>query len=150
MYKYTNISYMDKERRQETILDLVDREKISSQERLRKKLLKLGFKATQATLSRDLRELNIVKTTTDNGNYKYTTLDNWAGLPILGCEASGNLLVLRTEPGMAPAVAYKVDALKLPEILGTVAGEDTLLVVVAEECDARKVRKELWKKVQAE
>ena len=140
---------MKKDLRQRAILELIGREDISSQETLRKRLTKFGFRATQATLSRDLRELNVVKTSADRGSYKYTILDNWSGLPILGCEVSGNLLVLRTEAGMAPAVAYKVDGLELPEILGTVAGEDTLLVVVAEQRDTRKVKKELWRRIQS-
>jgi transcriptional regulator of arginine metabolism len=135
---------MDKRERQQVILRLIESERISSQERLRKKLVKLGFAVTQATLSRDLRELNVVKSATDDGAYKYTVMDSWMGLPIRQCEASGNLLVVRTDAGMAPAVAYRIDELEIPGVLGTVAGEDTLLVVVAEGYDARGVRRELW------
>jgi len=150
MYKYTFLLNMYKEQRQQAILNLLESKSISSQEVLRDNLYKIGFRATQATLSRDLRELNVVKTTTDRGDYKYTIIDSWAGLPILGCEASGNLLVLRTEAGMAAAVAYRVDDLKLASVLGTVAGEDTILVVIAEGHDARKVRKQLWTRIQVE
>lgn len=141
---------MEKKQRQQAILALVEREQISSQEELRFKLKEMGFAVTQATLSRDLRELNVVKTPGENGEYKYTILDHWAGLPVRRCEVSGNLLVLRTEPGMAPALAYRVDDLALPEILGTVAGEDTLLVVLVEGCDAWKVKKKLWQEIQAQ
>ena len=130
------------------ILELVGRVNVSSQENLRKRLGKLGFEVTQATLSRDLKELNVVKTTSDVGEYKYAILDEWAGFQVATCEVSGNLLVLHTEPGMAPIVAYRIDAMRLTGILGTVAGEDTLLVVVAEGHDARKVRTDLWKGVQ--
>lgn len=140
--------YREKEKRHQTILDLVDRSNISSQENLRKRLEKLGFEVTQATLSRDLKELNMVKTTGEDGEYKYATLDEMPGFQITRCDISGNLLVLHTDPGMAPAVAYRVDALRLAGILGTVAGEDTLLVVVGEGYDARKVRKDLWQGVQ--
>ncbi len=140
--------YTEKEKRHQSILDLVDRSNISSQENLRKRLGKLGFKVTQATLSRDLKELNVVKTTGDDGEYKYATLDEIPGFQVTSCDISGNLLVLHTEPGMAPAVAYRVDALRLAGILGTVAGEDTLLVVVEEGYDSRKVRKDLWQGVQ--
>ncbi len=59
-----------------------------------------------------------------------------------------NLLVFQTEPGLAPAVAYKIDGLQLGSIVGTVAGENTLLAVVAAGHDARKVRKELWNRIQ--
>ena len=135
---------MDKRERQQAILRLISAERVSSQERLRRKLEKLGFVVTQATLSRDLRELSVVKTATDDGAYKYTVMDSWMGLPIRGCEVSGNLLVVRTDAGMAPAVAYRIDELDIPGVLGTVAGEDTLLVVVAEGFDARGVRRELW------
>lgn len=140
---------MDKETRQQAILELVGRQNVSSQEQLRRKLSRLGFRVTQATLSRDLKELNVVKAASDGGKYKYTVLDTWRGLPVRSCQASGNLLILHTEAGMAPAVAYKIDDLQIPGILGTVAGEDTLLAVVAEGHESRKVRKELWKRVQS-
>ena len=130
------------------MLDLVDRTNISSQENLRKRLGKLGFEVTQATLSRDLKELNVVKTTGEDGEYKYAIMDDMPGFQITSCDISGNLLVLHTDPGMAPAVAYRVDALRLAGIVGTVAGEDTLLVVVGEGHDARRVRKDLWQGVQ--
>ena len=139
---------MDKEKRQRTILDLLNFQDISSQTKLRNSLKKLGFNVTQATLSRDLRELNVVKRTSRNGQYKYTIPENRKEFSVLRCEVSGNLLVLQTEPGLAPAVAYKVDGLNLDSILGTVAGENTLLAVVAEGYDAREVRKELWRSIQ--
>ncbi len=148
MYKYTYIVYTEKEKRHQAILDLVDRSNISSQENLRKRLEKLDFEVTQATLSRDLKELNLVKTTGDDGEYKYATMEEMPGFQITSCDISGNLLVLHTDPGMAPAVAYRVDALRLAGILGTVAGEDTLLVVVGEGYDTHKVRKDLWQGVQ--
>ncbi len=140
--------YREKEKRHQAILDLVDRTSISSQENLRKRLGTLGFEVTQATLSRDLKELHVVKTTSEDGEYKYAIMEDMPGFQITGCDVSGNLLVLHTEPGMAPAVAYRVDALRLAGILGTVAGEDTLLVVVAEGYDIGKVRKDLWQGVQ--
>ncbi|MEE8161519.1 MAG: ArgR family transcriptional regulator [Acidobacteriota bacterium] len=139
---------MNKEQRQQAILDLIYRDDISSQEKLRKRLVATGFDVTQATLSRDLRELSVVKKSSQEGKYKYTILNNWEGLSVLRCEVSGNLLVFQTEPGLAPAVAYKIDGLQLGSILGTVAGENTLLAVVAEGHDARKVRKELWNRIQ--
>ncbi len=140
--------YREKEKRHQAILDLVDRTNISSQENLRKTLGKIGFEVTQATLSRDLKELYVVKTTGEDGEYKYAIMEEMPGLQISSCDISGNLLVLHTDPGMAQAVAYRVDALRLAGILGTVAGDDTLLVVVAEGYDARKVRKDLWQGVQ--
>ena len=140
--------YREKEKRHQAILDLVDRTNLSSQENLCKMLGTRGFEVTQATLSRDLKELNVVKTTGEDGEYKYAIMEEIPGLQIASCDISGNLLVMHTDPGMAPAVAYRVDALRMAGILGTVAGEDTLLVVVAEGYDARKVRKDLWQGVQ--
>ena len=148
MHKYTCFMYSAKGKRHQAILDLVSEVKIGSQESLRKRLEKHGFEVTQATLSRDLKELNVVKTATEVGEYKYAVLEDWAGLHITGCEVSSNLLVVHTEAGMAAPVAYRIDSLGLSGILGTVAGEDTLLVVVAEGHDARKVRKDMWKGVQ--
>lgn len=150
MYKYTYFMYTTKVQRQQAILDLVAEVTIGSQEILRKRLGKLGFEVTQATLSRDLKTLNVVKTANERGGYKYTVLDDWTGLHITGCEVSTNLLVVHTEVGMAAPVAYKIDALKLSGVLGTVAGEDTVLVVVGEGHDAGKVRSNLWKGVQAQ
>ena len=140
--------YREKEKRHRAILDLVDRTNLSSQEILRKMLKTIGLEVTQATLSRDLKELHVVKTIGEDGEYKYAIMEEISGFQIASCDISGNLLVLHTDPGMAPAVAYQVDALRLAGILGTVAGEDTLLVVVAEGYDARKVRKDLWQGVQ--
>ncbi len=142
--------YSAKEQRQQAILDLVAEVDIPSQEGLRQSLGKHGFEVTQATLSRDLKELNVVKTATETGTYKYSAMDEWAGLHITGCEISANLLVVHTEAGMAAPVAYRIDSLGLSGVLGTVAGEDTLLVVVAEGHDARNVRKELWKGVRTQ
>jgi transcriptional regulator of arginine metabolism len=137
-----------KGQRQQAILDLVTGVNVGSQEDLRQRLEEIGFEVTQATLSRDLKEINVVKTATEAGEYKYAILDDWAGLHITGCEVSANLLVVRTEVGMAAAVAFRIDSLGPPGVLGTVAGEDTLLVVVGEGFDAHQVRKDLWKGVQ--
>ncbi|HLV02874.1 MAG TPA: arginine repressor [Acidobacteriota bacterium] len=138
---------MEKERRHRAIINLLNREVLSSQEKLRKRLRDFGFGVTQATLSRDLKELGVVKTVTRDGSYKYTSAPP-GGSSVLSCEASGNLIVLKTEPGMAPAVAYRVDAMNLSAILGTVAGEDTLLVIVSEEYNAKEVRNELWRRIK--
>ena len=140
---------MSKMGRHRTILEVIGQESISNQETLRKILDKSGFSVTQATLSRDLKELSVVKTPTGDGRYKYTQLDRSPDLPVRSCQASGNLLVMHTEAGMAGAVAYRIDELGLKEIVGTVAGEDTLLAVVAEGCDAQKVREDLCRRVRA-
>ena len=109
----------------------------------------MGLKVTQATLSRDLKELGVVKTVTEDGAYKYTTSQpvSPGSTPVLRCQLSGNLLVLKTQAGLAAAVAYRIDAMGLPEILGTVAGEDTLLVVLAETARFRQIREEVCRRL---
>ncbi len=97
--------YREKEKRHQAILDLVDRTNVSSQENLRKMLGTRGFEVTQATLSRDLKELHVVKTTGEDGEYKYAIMEEIPGFQIASCDISGNLLVMHTDPGMAPAVA---------------------------------------------
>ena len=102
-----------------------------------------GLSVTQATLSRDLKELGVIKTVDDQGEYKYTFRENRRAPFFKSCEVSGNLVVVRTDAGMAPAVAYRIDEMGLAGVLGTVAGEDTLLAVVADGHDARQVKREL-------
>jgi len=136
-----------KEKRQRAIVDLVKAGSISSQSDLREALIKMGFSVTQATLSRDLKELNVVKVASSDGEYKYTFLAEPIGPQLLSCESSGNLIVLRTGTGMAPAVALLVDALRKPWLLGCVAGDDTILVVVAEGYESGSVKAELLKGV---
>lgn len=141
--------HAEKHRRHQAILDTIAQEAISSQEDLRHRLETQGFEVTQATLSRDLKELGVVKRVTRTGRYRYAAPARFAGLPILGCRASGNLLVLKTEIGSAPRVAYRIDALHLPEVLGTVAGEDTLLVVVEEGFRPQEVAERMWQMIEA-
>jgi transcriptional regulator of arginine metabolism len=139
----------EKLQRHRVILDVLDRESIHNQEELRRLLSKMGLKVTQATLSRDLKELGVVKAVTEEGSYKYTTARSTSpsDSPVLRCRLSGNLLVLKTQAGLAAAVAYRIDAMGLPEILGTVAGEDTLLVVLAEETPFRQIKEEVCRRL---
>lgn len=130
---------VEKARRHQAILDLIRREVIASQTDLRDELSKLGFEVTQATLSRDLRELGVVKQAGPRGLYKYAVPERAGASPVVSCRVSGNIVVLRTDVGLAPRVAYQVDALQLSEVLGTVAGEDTLLVVIDEEAPRERV-----------
>jgi transcriptional regulator of arginine metabolism len=107
-----------------------------------------GFNVTQATLSRDLKELGVVKRSIEGGPYKYSVDDSSNDIPVTGCEPSGNLIVVKTETGLAAAVAYRIDAMGLSSILGTVAGEDTLLVVLSEGVRADSVREELLRRLR--
>ena len=134
----------DKHRRQQEIIDQISRKTISSQEDLKASLMKAGVDVTQATLSRDLKELGVVKIVTDTGHYKYTLSSSAERIRVLSCETSGVMLVLKTSNGLAPAVAYEVDSLDMPQLLGTVAGENTVFIVMTEDADRDATRAEVW------
>ena len=125
--------------RQSQILEVIDREPISSQEGLRQKLRELGISATQATLSRDLKDLGLVKRAGDGA---YTRPGNERGSQVVGellrrtvtsqmrsLERVELLLILRTDPGQAQGLAILFDRVRMPEVAGTVAGDDTILLV---------------------
>jgi transcriptional regulator of arginine metabolism len=125
--------------RQSQILEVIDHEPVSSQERLRQRLVERGITATQATLSRDLKELGLVKRAGD-GAYTRPGQERTAqavedhlrkALPTLvrAFERVELLIVVRTDPGQAQALAILIDRAQLPEIAGTVAGDDTILLV---------------------
>ena len=134
------------------ILRLVNGARISNQEELRRRLAAQKLRVTQATLSRDLQELRLVKT---HEGYKLETSlpeDN-AGLPslsralgefLLDIRPAENLLVLKTPPGGAQPLAAAVDAAKFPETAGTIAGDDTVLIITPN----RKSRELLQKQIE--
>lgn len=139
----------EKARRHRAILEIIRREVISNQADLRRRLQKRGFAVTQATLSRDLRELGVGKQVTPDGHYQYALSGRDLGTPMFTWRASGNIVVLKTETGLAPRVAYRIDALGLPEILGTVAGDDTVLVVIEQGLSAEPVMQKVWERLEA-
>lgn len=144
--------------RQRKILELVSQQDIATQTDLEKALRKSGFSVTQATLSRDIRELGLIKTA-NGGRYKYASRQNisntttsphtthaiLAGLKrfVKNIDWSGNTVVVVTDSGAAPPVAEAIDRLEIPEILGTVAGDNTILIVVHRDSTAKKVTKQL-------
>ena len=137
-----------KAKRQTVILELVEREAISSQEQLREKLRERGIDATQATLSRDIRELGLVKRAAD-GAYRRSGVEAGAGgEPALRRaveeylrtqETIEQLVVLRTDPGQAQPLAYAIDRARLAEIAGTIGGDDTILVICRSATDATAI-----------
>ncbi|MBQ9429576.1 MAG: arginine repressor [Clostridia bacterium] len=137
-----------KSARQQKILELIREFEIETQEELIFYLDKYGYETTQATVSRDIRELKLTKVTSSTGNYRYAQQDakNVPASPkfngvlidsITRVSYANNLIVLHTFPGLANAVATGVDAIHSPDILGCVAGDDTLIIVVANENAAR-------------
>ena len=129
-----------KRHRQGVIRELVEREAITSQEQLRTRLRAQGIEATQATLSRDIRELGLVKRTSD-GAYRapnaanHDAADAEPGLAraaaeyLRSQEVVGHMIVLKTDPGQAQTLAVAIDRVRVPEIAGTIAGDDTILVI---------------------
>jgi transcriptional regulator of arginine metabolism len=135
-----------KARRQPVILELVEREAITSQEQLRAQLRARGIETTQATLSRDIRELGLVKRAAD-GAYRRAGSQSAAGDPevtlrravegyLRSLEVVDQLLVLKTDPGQAQPLAIAIDRANLPGIAGTIGGDDTILVICRSSNDA--------------
>ena len=135
---------MLKEDRQQKILSLIRAVRIGTQEELSAQLERSGFSATQSSVSRDLVELGIVKL---NGHYIVPQAAQDRGRQgLVGLDTAGDVLVVaHCELGLASAVAVKVDAAALPEIVGTIAGEDTIFIAVREKKAQREVMKKIWK-----
>ncbi|ONI37709.1 arginine repressor [Candidatus Epulonipiscium fishelsonii] len=141
-----------KEKRQTAILNLIDKYEIETQESLVENLENEGFKVTQATISRDIRELKLTKVSTKSNTQKYISLNNYE-TPLsdkvirvfktgyLSMDFANNILVIKTLSGMGNAVASAVDAFNYNEILGTIAGDDTIFCVVRENYQADKISK---------
>ena len=129
-----------KARRQSVILDLIDRGPLHSQEQLRRLLHRHGFKTTQATISRDIRDLGLVKRAGD-GAYQRSGADTANPETALGAlehaaaeflrtiDRVQQLVVVRTGAGQSQPLAVAIDRARLPEVVGTIAGDDTILVV---------------------
>ena len=129
-----------KARRQTLILELVDREALHSQEQLRRRLRQRGFDATQATISRDISDLGLVKRAGDGAYQRpgvdtsspavaLTTLERAAAEFLSRVERVEQLVVVRTGRGQAQALAEALDRARLPEAVGTIAGDDTILII---------------------
>lgn len=142
-----------KNARQAAILEIVAGEEVETQDMLLDRLQARGFRATQATVSRDIRELKLVKSMTAEGHYRYEPKAKHTLPPlkftsvltdsITRIDVGGNILVIHTYPGMANAVAACLDSLKQAGVLGCVAGDDTILVVAAEAAEAIDLAAEL-------
>lgn len=143
-----------KNARQQKILELIDRYDIDTQDTLIKRLKEVGFNVTQTTVSRDIRQLNLVKGVTAMGTYKYVAPQpsREANVPVLNSaitdsvvkiEAAGNIVVVKTFSGMANAIAVCVDSLHHDDIVGSVAGDDTILLVVKDNSFAESLAEEL-------
>jgi transcriptional regulator of arginine metabolism len=135
---------MIKEARQNRIVSLIRARRIATQEELTAYLGRAGLTATQSSISRDLEELGIVK---QHGHYTLPGINSsGASRGLLSLDSAGDgLVVAKCEPGLASAVAVEIDRAKVPEIIGTLAGEDTVFIAVAEQRAQRTVIKKVWK-----
>ena len=145
--------------RQVAILDIIEKKDIETQEELANALRERGIKVTQATVSRDIKELRLLKVLTPAGVYKYATADKAEnGLAerfirmltesVLSVTSSNNLIVVKTLSGSANVAAEALDSLHWPEILGTLAGDNTILLIIRSNEDVPGVTariKELMK-----
>lgn len=131
---------MMKAQRHIKIREIIANKDIETQEELVEELKKAGYNVTQATVSRDIKELHLVKVPTNNGRYKYSLPADQRFNPLqklkrmltesfVGIEKSENLIVMKTLPGNANAVGALIDNLDWPEIIGTIAGDDTILII---------------------
>lgn len=123
------------------IVEIIDHDEIETQEDLAARLIAEGFKVTQATVSRDIKELRLIKVLTKSGRYKYASIQQQdAGITdrfikifkdsLINIDHAGNMVVIKTLPGAAQAAAAALDALDMKEIVGSLAGDDTIFIVV--------------------
>ncbi len=143
-----------KEKRHGAILDIIETADIETQEDLARELLQRGFKVTQATISRDIKELHLIKAQAENGAYRYAV--NEAGaLPntekllrvfketVLSVQSAGNLVVVGTLTGSANAAAEVLDNMALEGVVGTIAGDNTIFIAVSDPAVADTVASRL-------
>jgi len=133
--------------RQNKILDIINTHEVETQERLAALLKKSGYRVTQATISRDIKELQLVKTLSTTGKYKYTVgasvdqpiSDRYVKIfkeTIQTVAYSGNVIVVKTLSGCANAAAEAIDTLNFPNVLGSIAGDNAVFVVVSDPSNA--------------
>lgn len=134
---------MNKEARQQRLLSLIRAKRIGTQEELTAHLERAGVAATQSSVSRDLLELGIVK---QHGYYTVPHATNGAAARgLLSLDPAGDaLIVAKCEPGLASALAVEIDRAAVPEIIGTLAGEDTIFIAVSEHKAQRAAMKKIW------
>ena len=146
-----------KKARQEKILSLIKQNDIQTQEEMILRLEESGYPVTQATVSRDIRELNLVKGISPRGVYRYTqsAKKEASGAKfgavvtdsVTSVDYAGNMVVIKTYPGMASAVATCIDSMALPEIVGSIAGDDAIFLVVRDEAHSAQITEKLHRMI---
>jgi len=136
-----------KNRRQEVIRELLREQAIQTQEDLVTALRARDFKVTQATVSRDMREMHLIKVPGKDGSYRYAEPDaTWAGVSdrmirmlrdcVLSAEVAGQMIVVKTMSGSANAAAEALDTVEMPEIVGSIAGDNTIFLAARDHAGA--------------
>lgn len=145
-----------KKNRHEAIINLIGKEDIGTQEELMQKLNELGFKVTQATVSRDIKSLKLIKTPVRSGQYKYSFVQSEAedhsikyysilSHSVINVNYAGNMAVVKCFSGMAQAACAAMDSLEIDNIVGTLAGDDTIFVLCKDENSASVLKDYLEK-----
>jgi len=147
---------MKKYTRQTKILELINEKEIETQEDLAEELKKAGIKVTQATISRDIKELRLIKVTSKTGKYKYGTIQESQNSisdrlvrifknSIITIETSGNLVIIKTIPGAAQICGSAIDSLQFNAIAGSIAGDDTVFIAVKDgEEEVEELKESLY------
>ena len=149
----------EKQERQKKIIELIDNNDIGTQEELASRLTKAGFDVTQATVSRDIRELHLSKVPLGDGGQKYAVVAREANVGnryqrvlqegLTDMDQAESLLVVKTVSGMAMAVAAALDAMDLPQVVGTIAGDDTIMLALRRRDDTGPVM-EILRQIKGE
>ena len=146
-----------KARRQAEILNIIQESDIETQDQLLEKLQERGMKSTQATISRDIKELHLVKELTGQSTYKYAVSERKTSLNIAGrlrnifkesvtsFEAAQNIVVIKTMPGLASGACSALDGMHLPNMVGSLAGDDTGLLIMRTSEAANDLCREILK-----
>lgn len=146
-----------KSKRQKKILELIAEKSIETQEQLLNELAACGFQSTQATVSRDIKELRIIKTLDGLGGYRYVAPQKHEGDHfdarfrvifrecVTSIDYAQNLIVIKTMPGLGAAAGANIDALHMPSVIGTLSGDDTTLVIMRDTESAMDFCDELQK-----
>ena len=146
-----------KSKRHEKILELIRDNDIETQEQLLQQLQECGFNTTQATISRDMKELRLVKELTGRGGYRYTVTDRKAAGDsgvrlrnifkegVTSVDVAQNIVVVRTMPGLASAACSALDGMEIPGMVGSLAGDDTGILIMRDNASAQQFSSEVHK-----
>jgi transcriptional regulator of arginine metabolism len=149
-----------KARRQSEILSIIQENDIETQDQLLEELQARGLKSTQATISRDIKELHLIKELTGQGTYRYTVSERKTSLnmasrlhnifkeSVTSFEAAQNIVVIKTMPGLASAACSALDGMCIPEMVGSLAGDDTGLLIMRSTENAKELCQEIQKMLE--